>query len=83
MTECVTQEARELGPAQALQEARIQDNAIRHEKRRYNRAFFAPGQLEHRDIGLAHEAELAPAYRLLSGLIKAGCKAAIAASERI
>jgi len=44
---------------------------------------FRAEELEHRDIGLAHEAELAPAYRLLSGLIKAGCKAAIAASERI
>ena len=44
---------------------------------------FRAEELEHRDIGLAHEAELAPGYRLLSGLIKAGCKAAIAASERV
>jgi ubiquinone biosynthesis monooxygenase Coq7 len=44
---------------------------------------FRAEELEHRDIGLAHEAEQAPAYRLLSGLIKAGCKAAIAASERV
>jgi len=44
---------------------------------------FRAEELEHRDIGLAHEAELAPAYRLLSGMIKAGCKAAIAASERV
>jgi ubiquinone biosynthesis monooxygenase Coq7 len=40
-------------------------------------------ELEHRDIGLAHEAERAPAYRLLSTLIKAGCRVAIALSERI
>ena len=40
-------------------------------------------ELEHRDIGLAHEAEQAPAYRLLSTLIKAGCRVAIALSERI
>ena len=39
--------------------------------------------LEHRDIGLAHEAEKAPAYRLLSRAIKAGCRAAIAISERV
>ena len=44
---------------------------------------FRAEELEHRDIGLAHEAEQAPAYRLLSGLIKAGCKVAIAASERV
>ncbi|MBV9783862.1 MAG: demethoxyubiquinone hydroxylase family protein [Acidisphaera sp.] len=44
---------------------------------------FRAEELEHRDIGLAHEAEQAPGYRLLSALIKAGCRAAIAASERL
>jgi len=44
---------------------------------------FRAEELEHRDIGLEHEAEQAPAYRLLCGLIKAGCKVAIAASERV
>ncbi len=44
---------------------------------------FRAEELEHRDIGLANEAELAPAYRLLSGVIKVGCKVAIAVSERI
>lgn len=44
---------------------------------------FRAEELEHRDIGLAHEAEQAPAYRLLSGVIKAGCRVAIAASERV
>ncbi len=44
---------------------------------------FRAEELEHRDIGLAHEAELAPAYRLMSAVIKIGCKVAIAASERI
>jgi len=38
---------------------------------------------EHRDIGLAHEAEQAPGYRLLSAAIKAGCRVAIRLSERI
>ena len=38
---------------------------------------------EHRDIGLAHEAERAPGYRVLSRLIKAGCRTAIAISERV
>jgi ubiquinone biosynthesis monooxygenase Coq7 len=42
---------------------------------------FRLEELEHRDIGLENGAEQAPAYRLLSGLIKAGCKAAIRISE--
>ena len=44
---------------------------------------FRAEELEHRDIGLEHEAEKAPAYRLLSAAIKAGCRLAIRASERI
>ena len=44
---------------------------------------FRAEELEHRDIGLENEAELAPAYRLMSRVIKAGCKVAIAVSERI
>ena len=44
---------------------------------------FRAEELEHRDIGLEHEAELAPAYRLMSAAIKAGCKIAIAVSERV
>jgi 3-demethoxyubiquinol 3-hydroxylase len=44
---------------------------------------FRAEELEHRDIGLENEAELAPAYRLLSAVIKAGCKVAIKVSERV
>ena len=44
---------------------------------------FRAEELEHRDIGLEHEAEQAPAYRLMSAVIKAGCKVAIAVSERV
>ena len=44
---------------------------------------FRAEELEHRDIGLANEAELAPAYKLLSAAIKAGCKVAIKVSERV
>lgn len=44
---------------------------------------FRAEELEHRDIGLEHEAELAPAYRLLSAVIKAGCRIAIRISERV
>jgi len=44
---------------------------------------FRAEELEHRDIGLEHEAELAPGYRLMVAVIKAGCKVAIAVSERV
>ncbi len=44
---------------------------------------FRAEELEHRDIGLAHGAEEAPGYRLLYNIIKGGCRAAIAASERV
>ena len=44
---------------------------------------FRAEELEHRDIGLAHGAEQAPAYPLLSAAIRGGCKLAIWLSERI
>jgi ubiquinone biosynthesis monooxygenase Coq7 len=44
---------------------------------------FRLEELEHRDIGIDHGARQAPAYRLLTAVIKAGCKAAIRISERI
>jgi len=44
---------------------------------------FRDEEQEHHDIGLQHDAELAPAYQALSGAIKVGCKAAIWLSERI
>jgi ubiquinone biosynthesis monooxygenase Coq7 len=44
---------------------------------------FRDEELEHRDTALAHGAEQAPAYRLLRAVIKTGCRAAIALSERI
>merc|ERR1712107_455499 len=44
---------------------------------------FRDEEQEHHDIGLENDAELAPAYQLLSGGIKVGCKAAIWLSERV
>ncbi|MFN4090007.1 MAG: demethoxyubiquinone hydroxylase family protein [Alphaproteobacteria bacterium] len=44
---------------------------------------FRREELEHRDIGLAHEAEQAPGYELLSAGIKAGSRLAIWLSTRI
>ena len=44
---------------------------------------FRTEEREHRAIGLENGAEQAPGYRLLTGVIKAGCRAAIAVSERL
>lgn len=44
---------------------------------------FRDEELEHRDIGLAHGAEMAPAYPVMSAFIRLGCRAAIALSKRI
>jgi ubiquinone biosynthesis monooxygenase Coq7 len=44
---------------------------------------FRAEELEHRDIGLANEAELTPGYQVLRAAIKLGCKVAIGLSERV
>ncbi len=44
---------------------------------------FREDERAHRDAALAAGAEKAPAYPVLSGLIRLGCKAAIRISERI
>ena len=44
---------------------------------------FREDEREHRDAALAAGAERAPAYPLLSGVIRLGCRAAIRISERI
>ncbi len=44
---------------------------------------FRAEEMEHRDIGLAHGAEQAPGYPLLSAAIKTGSKLAIWLSKRI
>ncbi|URW77031.1 demethoxyubiquinone hydroxylase family protein [Sphingomonas donggukensis] len=46
-------------------------------------ARFQAEELEHRDTALAHGAERAPGYPVMSALIRLGCKAAIAVSKRI
>jgi ubiquinone biosynthesis monooxygenase Coq7 len=44
---------------------------------------FRADEAAHRDTALENGAEQAPAYRLLSETIKAGCRIAIRLSERI
>ncbi|MCM8557699.1 demethoxyubiquinone hydroxylase family protein [Sphingomicrobium sediminis] len=44
---------------------------------------FQAEELEHRDTAREHGSEEAPAYPLMTGLIRAGCKVAIELSKRI
>ena len=44
---------------------------------------FEEDELEHHDIGIAHDAEKTPGYSILSKFIEIGCKTAIAVSKKI
>ena len=46
-------------------------------------AKFEKDELEHHDIGLDHDAENAPGYKVMTKVIEIGCKAAIAISKKI
>lgn len=46
-------------------------------------AEFQQDELEHKDTAMAHGADQAPAWPLLSSIIRTGCRAAIRASERL
>lgn len=46
-------------------------------------AEFQAEEVEHRESAIAHGAEEAPAYPLLSFLVRAGCRAAIRLSEKV
>tara|TARA_Y100000590_G_scaffold105074_1_gene119553 strand:- start:756 stop:1310 length:555 start_codon:yes stop_codon:yes gene_type:complete len=44
---------------------------------------FEKDELEHHDIGIAHDAEKTPGYSILSKIIEVGCKTAITVSKKI
>lgn len=44
---------------------------------------FRDEEMEHHDTGLAHDAEGAPFYQALTGIIRSGCRAAIWLSGRV
>ena len=46
-------------------------------------AKFEKDELEHHDIGLEHDAEKAPGYKVMTKVIEIGCKTAIAISKKI
>tara|TARA_B100000579_G_scaffold298283_1_gene248386 strand:+ start:759 stop:1358 length:600 start_codon:yes stop_codon:yes gene_type:complete len=46
-------------------------------------AKFEKDELEHHDIGIEHDAESAPGYKIMTKIIEIGCKTAIALSKKI
>ena len=44
---------------------------------------FRDDELEHHDIGIEHDAENAPGYKVMSKVIEFGCKTAIAISKKV
>ena len=44
---------------------------------------FRDDELEHHDIGIDHDAESTPGYKIMSKVIELGCKTAIAISKKI
>ena len=44
---------------------------------------FRDDELEHHDIGIEHDAENAPGYKVMSKVIELGCKTAIAISKKV
>ena len=54
-----------------------------HKKLKATIKKFAQDELEHHDIGIAHDAEKTPGYTILTKFIEIGCKTAIAVSKKI
>ena len=54
-----------------------------HKELKKTIAKFEKDELEHHDIGIAHDAEQTPGYKVLSKFIEIGCKTAIVVSKKI
>ena len=54
-----------------------------HKELKKTIAKFEKDELEHHDIGIAHDAEQTPGYTVLSKFIEIGCKTAIEISKKI
>jgi 3-demethoxyubiquinol 3-hydroxylase len=61
----------------------LQDGWQHEEYLRSTFRTFRDEELEHKDIGIEHDAEKAPLYKGLSAVIKSGCRAAIFITERV
>jgi len=64
---------------------REQQNLLEDDEKELKKtiAKFEKDELEHHDIGLEHDAESAPGYKIMTKVIELGCKTAIAISKKI
>jgi len=64
---------------------REQQNLLEDDEKELKKtiAKFEKDELEHHDIGLEHDAENVPGYKVMTKVIEIGCKAAIAISKKI
>ena len=64
---------------------REQQNLLEDDEKELKKtiAKFEKDELEHHDIGLEHDAENAPGYKVMTKVIEIGCKAAISISKKI
>lgn len=64
---------------------REQQNLLEDDEKELRKtiAKFEKDELEHHDIGLKHNAESVPGYKIMTKVIEIGCKTAIAISKKI
>ena len=64
---------------------REQQNLLEDDEKELKKtiAKFEKDELEHHDIGLEHDAESEPGYKIMKKVIELGCKTAIAISKKI
>ena len=62
-----------------------QQNLLKEDEKELKKtiAKFEKDELEHHDIGLEHDAENAPGYKIMTKVIELGCKTAIAISKKL
>ena len=77
---CTVAVEKVIGEHYQKQQSLLEDD---HKELKTTIAKFEKDELEHHDIGIAHDAEQVPGYRVLSKFIEIGCKTAIAISKKI
>jgi len=77
---CTVAVEKVIGEHYRKQQSLLEDD---HKELKRTISKFEKDELEHHDIGIAHEAEQTPGYKVLSKFIEIGCKTAIAVSKKI
>ena len=77
---CTVAVEKVIGEHYRKQQSLLEDD---HKELKRTISKFEKDELEHHDIGIAHEAEQTPGYKILSKFIEIGCKTAIAVSKKI